>query len=441
MEENGKARIAVVSLGCPKNQVDAEVMLGLLQQGGHELTAHLDEADVIVVNTCGFIADAKRESIEALRDAVRRKRQGKARAVIATGCWVQRDAEALREAIPEVDGLVGVGAQTAILQAVTETLAGRFFRAVGVPRALLPEGLPRILSTPPWTAYIKIADGCDRRCAFCTIPRIRGPMASRPIEQIVAEAKWLSQKGVREIVLVSQDTTAYGRDLYGESRLVDLLRALCAVEGIEWIRPLYYFPTGVTEALIELTASEPKICRYMDIPLQHASRSILHAMHRPGDGEQYLALIERIRAVCPDMALRSTFIVGYPGETEADFRLLLDFVKAARLDRVGVFLFSPEEGTLAANLPRQVRDSVARNRYARLMRAQQRISLERHQEMVGRRLRVLVERVGEKGVVGRSYRDAPEIDGVVFVAGTSAKPGQFVEATVIEARPYDLVAR
>ncbi|MDH7568637.1 MAG: 30S ribosomal protein S12 methylthiotransferase RimO [Armatimonadota bacterium] len=434
-------KVALVGLGCPKNQVDAETMLGLLQAAGCQLTSNPEEADAIVVNTCGFIADAREESVSALREAVRLKREGKARCVLATGCLAQRYPRELKTEIPELDGLVGVGQQPSIVDALRRALAGETVEAVGAPRALLPEGLPRTLSTPPWSAYLKLSDGCDRPCAFCAIPAIRGPMASRPMEAVVAEARRLAESGVRELNLIAQDTTRYGVDRYGECRLVPLLRELCQIDGIRWIRPLYYFPTAISDALIELTATEPRMCRYMDIPLQHVSPRVLRRMRRPGDGDAYLALVERIRAACPDVALRSTFIVGHPGESDADFRQLVDFLRAARLDRVGVFVFSPEEGTEAAGLPDPVHPEVARARYHRLMRVQRHVSLQRNLQWVGRRLQVLVEgsAPGEPEVqVGRSHRDAPEIDGVVYVRGGAARPGEFVEVTVTAAKPYDL---
>ncbi|NLC59568.1 MAG: 30S ribosomal protein S12 methylthiotransferase RimO [Armatimonadetes bacterium] len=434
------ARVAIVNLGCPKNQVDAEVMLGLLQREGLAISGDPAAADVIIVNTCGFIADAKEESVNALLEAVRLKREGKAAKVIAAGCLAQRYATELHAEIPELDGIVGIGQQERIAEAVRAVLAGEAIHAVGAPRAVLPEELPRVLSTPPWTAYLKIADGCDRPCAFCAIPAIRGKMISRPLEAIVAEARDLAARGVRELNLVAQETSRYGLDRYGHSRLVDLLRALSAIDGIEWIRPLYYFPTSVSEELIALIASEPKLCKYIDIPLQHVSRSVLRRMRRPGDGERYLELIARIRAACPEVALRTAFIVGYPGETEADFAQLLDFVKEARLDRVGAFIFSPEENTPAASLPNRVPARTARARYARLMATQQRISLQRNREFVGKPMRVLVEQVAESGErVGRSYRDAPEIDGSVRVTGSEARPGEFVDVMITAAQPYDLM--
>lgn len=433
-------RVAIVSLGCPKNQVDAEVMLGLLQRDGMVTTGDPREADVVIVNTCGFIADAKEESVNALLDAVRLKTEGRARRVIAAGCLAQRYAEELRQEIPELDGFIGIGQQAGIAEAVRAALSGESVHAVGKPKAVLPENLPRVLSTPPWTAYVKIADGCQRPCAFCAIPRIRGEMVSRPLSAIVAEVRALARQGVREINLIAQETSRYGFDLYGRSRLVDLLRALCQVDGIEWIRPLYYFPTSVSDELIELTATEPKLCKYMDIPLQHVSGPVLRRMQRPGDGERYLSLIARIREAIPDVALRTTFIVGFPGETDSDFEQLLRFVEAARLDHVGAFVFSPEEGTPAVALPNRVPVRTARARHARLMAAQQAISLQRHRELVGKTLRVLVERVTQSGErVGRTYRDAPEIDGTVTVRGSNAQPGEFIDAVITEAHPYDLI--
>ncbi|HHX38509.1 MAG TPA: 30S ribosomal protein S12 methylthiotransferase RimO [Armatimonadetes bacterium] len=443
MAKSRAIRVAVVNLGCPKNQVDAEVMLGLLREEGFELSSEPARADVVVVNTCGFIADAKEESIQALLDAVHLKERGKVRRVVATGCLTQRYADQLRGEIPEIDAFVGIGGQHRIVEAVREALAGRGYDAVGTPQAVLPEELPRILSTAPWTAYLKIADGCNRPCAFCAIPSIRGPMISRPPEAVVAEARRLVEGGVRELVLVAQDTSQYGSDLYGAPHLAELLRALARVDGIEWIRPLYYYPTNVGDALIAATAEEAKVCRYMDIPLQHVARSVLRRMHRPGDGEAYLKLIERIRQACPEIALRTTFLIGFPGETEEDFQQLLQFVQEARFDRMGAFIFSPEEGTAAFDLPDAVPAPVARRRFDQLMRVQQRISLERNRELVGQRLRVLVEAAaGPRGRdrVGRSYRDAPEIDGTVILRDSHATPGTFVDATVTDAKPYDLIA-
>ncbi len=443
MAKSRATRVAVINLGCPKNQVDAEVMLGLLREEGFELSSEPARADVVVVNTCGFIADAKEESVQAILDAVHLKERGKVRRVVATGCLAQRYADQLRAEIPEIDAFVGIGGQHRIVEAVREALAGRGYDAVGAPRAVLPEELPRVLSTAPWTAYLKIADGCNRPCAFCAIPSIRGPMISRPLEAIVAEARRLAEGGVRELVLVAQDTSQYGSDLYGAPRLAELLRALARIDGVEWIRPLYYYPTNVDDALIAATAEEEKVCSYMDIPLQHVARSVLRRMHRPGDSDAYLKLIERIRQACPEIALRTTFLVGFPGETDAEFEELLQFVQEARFDRMGAFTFSPEEGTAAFDLPDAVPASLARRRFDQLMRVQQRISLERNRQLVGQRIRILVETAaGPRGRdrVGRSYRDAPEIDGTVILRDSHAMPGTFVEATVTDAKPYDLIA-
>ncbi|HEX2998948.1 MAG TPA: MiaB/RimO family radical SAM methylthiotransferase, partial [Armatimonadota bacterium] len=271
MGQDNPTKVAVINLGCPKNQVDAENMLGLLQRDGFLLTGNPEEADAVIVNTCGFIRDAKEESVTALLNAVRLKKRGKVRRVLAAGCLAQRYGEELRKEIPALDGIIGIGAQEQIAAAVRKALAGDTCYAVGAPRPVLPEAMPRVLSTPPWTAYLKIADGCDRACSFCAIPQIRGAMVSRPLEGIVAEAEQLAAQGVRELVLIAQDTSSYGKDRYGELRLAELMRALCRIEGIEWIRPLYYYPTCVTDELIDLVAGEPKLCKYMDIPLQHVA--------------------------------------------------------------------------------------------------------------------------------------------------------------------------
>jgi ribosomal protein S12 methylthiotransferase len=312
---------------------------------------------------------------------------------------------------------------------------------ISPPQYLYGDQTPRRLATPPWTAYLKIAEGCDHRCAFCVIPRLRGRFRSRTIESSVAEAQALARRGVRELNLVAQDTTCYGRDLYGRPRIADLLRALAPIADVRWLRLMYCHPGGVTDELMSLMRDEPKLCRYIDLPLQHSERELLRAMRRPGSAQSYLALIERLRERVPGIAVRTSIVVGFPGETEAQFEALLAFMAQARFDRAGAFVYSREEGTPAAALPNQVARELARERYQRVMELQQQISLERNREWVGRALEVLVEARGdgELGWVGRSYRDAPEIDGLVYLCGgPRVKPGDFVRARITAAREYDL---
>lgn len=439
-------KVALISLGCPKNLVDSEMMLGQLTRSGYELTTDVDEADVIVVNTCGFLQAAAQESVDALLQAARRKKTGKCRAVIAAGCMTQRFGAEVAQALPEVDGFLGVGQALELPMLVEATLAGERRSALKGPAAGFEGYGLRVRATPPWTAYVKVSEGCDRHCSFCVIPRIRGPMVSRPLEAIVAEAEELAASGVRELILIGQDPNRYGVDLRHGRRLAELLRRLGQIDGLRWVRLMYLFPDRSLEPLIDVLASEPRLCRYLDIPFQHAAPEIVRAMNRPGSAEVYLDFIARLRAAVPDVSLRSTFIVGFPGETERHFEELLAFVKQAGLDWVGVFEYSREEGTPAARLPRQVPRRVARERYHRLMRLQQEITAARNARWLGRRVELLVERLRDGGAVGRHEGQAPEIDGEVLLspAGVSKArrpvPGDFVFARVYAVDGYDLKA-
>lgn len=434
------AKIALVSLGCPKNLVDSETAVGELSQAGHEIAGDASGADAIVVNTCGFIESAREESIDAILQAVECKRSGRCRAVIVIGCLSQRFAGDLARELGDVDAFLGVGHTGEVAAAVESALAGRRIISDAGPPAVWVEPECRVRSTPPWTAYLKISDGCDNRCAYCAIPDIRGPFRSRPRELIVDEARRLADAGVKELILVGQDSTQYGADWGRPGSLPGLLEELDSIDGVRWIRVMYCYPSKIDAGLVRAVTSLPNVAPYLDIPMQHADDSILRAMNRHGTAESYLRLIDQLRSACPDVALRSTFIVGFPGETEAAFRRLLRFLERARLDRVGAFVYSVEEGTPAASLkPRPDRGKSAR-RLDELMRLQQGISLERNRSLIGRELEVLVEARTDDGAVGRSYRDAPEIDGLVYVRGCRSEPGEFVRATVSGATHYDLTA-
>ncbi len=440
-----RCAVGVIALGCPKNLVDTEVMLGLLREAGFILVPDPAQADVLLVNTCCFIEAARQEAAEALAEAVAWRRERDDRALICAGCWPEMEAPALREQFPEIDAYMGPGDVGKVVEVVVRALArADAQRPESPPTAYLhDEYLPRLRTTAPWTAYLKIADGCSHHCRYCVIPRVRGPYRSRPLASVVAEARQMAAEGVREIVLVAQDTTGYGHDTK-EADLADMLVGLAAIDNLHWIRLLYAFPTEVSDRLIEVMASHECICKYLDLPFQHADRAILRSMGRPGDGESYLKLIARLRAAMPDIALRSSFIVGFPGEGEEESQRLLDFIEAAQLDRAGAFCFSPERDTPAAELPDRSSAVVAQERYHRFMLAQQAISLARNERWIERTIEVLIEAPGEKPGewIGRSYRDAPEIDGTVHVySGASPlRPGDFVPVQVTAAEPYDLLA-
>ncbi|MCS6950835.1 MAG: 30S ribosomal protein S12 methylthiotransferase RimO [Armatimonadota bacterium] len=435
--------VAIVNLGCAKNVVDAEEMLGVLAEQGYALTTDLSHADAIIVNTCGFIASAKEESLHAIRDALRWKRRRGAKVIVA-GCLSQRYGQKLLEQVPEVDALIGVGQMARIHEVVGQALSAE--------QPLIEQTPPqhrwartgtRVLSTAPWSAYLKISEGCDHKCTFCAIPSFRGAHVSKPLERVLAEAEDLARRGVREVNLIAQDSTQYGLDLYGKQMLPHLLRELSRLGAFRWIRVLYCYPSRVTEEFIETLANTPNVLPYVDVPLQHADDEILRAMRRPPGRERYLQLIRRLREAHPDMTIRSTFIVGFPGETERHFANLLSFLEEAQLDRAGAFVFSPEEDTPAQKMPEQVPPRVANERYHRLMRLQQQISLRRHRAWVGRELEVLVEAPHPKQKhlwVARSFRDAPEVDGTVLVRARAARPGEFLTVRVTDATPYDLIA-
>lgn len=436
----GTTTVAVVSLGCPKNQVDAETMAGLLADGGYLLVDRQEEADAIIVNTCGFIDAAKEESIEAILTAAQHK-QDRCRAVMVTGCLGQRYREELLSEMPEIDAVIGTGEFPGICRFLDRALAGERLFAVGAPQPATLEGLPRRLLGTGVSAYLKIADGCDNRCAYCKIPDIRGHFRSRPLPALVREAERLVATGVRELILVAQDTTRYGEDLGpGDTapRLADLLRALAAVPELRWIRVMYLYPTRITDELLAVMAGEPKVCKYFDIPLQHVTDRMLAAMNRRGDRASIYDLVARIRAAAPDASLRTAFIVGFPGETANDFSQLLAALSDLEFDNAGVFTYSREEGTPAATRSGQVPTRVKEQRFHRAMAHQQEMALTRRERWIGREIVVLVEGRDEAGLaVGRGEMDAPEVDGAVHVASDAAA-GSFIRVRIDRAEPYDL---
>ena len=432
-----------VSLGCSKNLVDTEMMLGILREHGIELTPEPAEADILIVNTCAFIESAKEESITTILNMAEYKESGRCRSLIVAGCLGQRYGQELLDDMPEADAIIGTGAWNRIMEAVEESLKGHRVVIAGEDKLLYDEHTPRITTTPAYTAYVKIAEGCNNRCAFCAIPYIRGAYRSRPIEDIRDEVVNLAARGVKEIILIAQDTTEYGRDLYGEPQLAKLLRTLCTVEGVHWIRTLYSYPTYFSDELIETIASEPKLVKYVDLPMQHAHDEVLRRMHRPDTQASMRALIEKLRTRIPDVTIRSTFIVGFPGETDAQYQTLRNFLEGMRLNKVGVFTYSREEGTPAYDMPNQVPEDVMQERYHDLMSLQCKISEELNHELEGKELEVLVEGRDEEQAniaVGRSYREAPDVDGQVYIEGdTDSQIGDLVRVRVLQGFTYDVV--
>ena len=437
-------KVGFVSLGCAKNLVDTEVMLGIMQARGLELTANPAEADVLIVNTCAFITSAKEESITTILNLAEYKLTGRCRSLIIAGCLGQRYRQELLDEMPEADAIIGTNAWHRIMEAIEETLKGRRVILLGDREMIYDAKTPRIRTTPDYTAYVKIAEGCDHHCAFCAIPMIRGKQISRPIEDIRAEVEKLASEGVKEINLIAQDSTNYGRDLYREPSLARLLKELVKVDGVHRFRVLYSYPRFFTDELIEVIASEDKICNYIDLPLQHAANSVLKRMHRPDTREMIETLLAKIRKRIPNAAIRSTFIVGFPGETDEEFRQLKDFLLEQRLDHVGIFAYSPEEGTAAFEMPDQVPEVIAQERYHELMSVQSKISQEINESLEGRELDILIEGRDEEVpdiAAGRSYREAPEVDGQIYIEGDrQSRAGDIVRARILAGFVYDLAA-
>jgi ribosomal protein S12 methylthiotransferase len=438
-----RQKVSMVSLGCPKNLVDAEVMLGFLDREGYEVTTDEKDADIIIVNTCSFIKEAKQESIDTILDLADRKHDARCKLLIVTGCLPQRYQEELCRELPEVDIFVGTGDYPKIAEIIAEKqgTAGQLCYT-GDPDFIYDESFPRLKSTPLYTAYLKIAEGCSNCCSYCVIPALRGSFRSRPMESLVTEARELVSSGVRELNIIAQDVTNYGKDLGGGVTLEVLLRELVKIEGLAWIRLLYAYPDGITDDLIQLVKSEEKICKYLDIPLQHISDSVLKKMKRRGGETEIRALIAKLRAEIPDLALRTSMIVGFPGETDEDFSKLLHFVEEAQFDRLGVFCYSREEGTPAAEMPEQVSERVKRDRYKKVMKAQARVSFKRNRRLMGGYEQVLVEGYSDETdllLKGRSSRQAPDIDGQVYITAGNAMVGDIVTLKITDSSDYDLI--
>ncbi len=434
-------KVSMVSLGCPKNQVDAEKMLYSLKQAGFELVSEEAAADAIIINTCGFIEDAKAEAIENILEASRYKSEGRLKALVVTGCLAERYRADVTEEIPEVDVCVSISENKNIAEIVKNAIEGKRENAFGDIADFDMEG-DRILGGLPFTAYLKISEGCDNCCTYCAIPKIRGRMRSRKIEDCVAEAKGLARRGVTELIVVAQDTTAYGSDIYGEPRLCELLSELCKIEGLHWIRTLYTYPERITDELLELLKREKKLVKYLDIPIQHADGEILKKMNRRGDYQSLLALVEKIRTAVPEVTLRTTLITGFPTETEGQFETLARFVSEARFDRLGCFAYSAEEDTIAAEMDGQIPQQIRVDRSENIMELQLSIANEKNAAKIGTKTEVLVEGWDDyiKCYFGRSVADAPDIDGkVFFLAGRQLEVGDYVKVQINDTLEYDLL--
>lgn len=442
-------KIGVVSLGCPKNLVDSETMLGLIHEENYEITNDPSEAEIIIVNTCGFIESAKEESINTILQMAEYKKSGSCKYIIVTGCLSQRYAEELFSELPEADAIAGVEVYDEIGSIIKRVMNGERFIMLerSKPDVIYTSKetfLPRILTTPSYTAYLKIAEGCDNCCSYCAIPKIRGPYRSKPMEQVLKEAKALADNGVKELIVVAQDTTRYGEDLPGGKLLLaDLLKELNKIESLKWIRVMYCYPNNFTDELIETFASLDKVCKYVDLPLQHASNRLLASMNRYDTKEEVETLLAKLRKRIPGIVIRTTFIVGFPGETDADFEELKDFVERQRFENAGVFAYSQEDGTVAGAMPNQIPDEIKQERYHELMALQAQISEEIHKDTEGQTLEVLVEGIEEDGSglhYGRSYREAPDIDGLVFIENPGdIKPGCFVKVNILQGFTYESV--
>ena len=435
-------KILFISLGCDKNLVDTEVMLGLLASRGYEMTDDETQADIIVINTCCFIHDAKEESIQNILEMAEYKKAGQAKALIVTGCLAERYRQEIIDEIPEVDEVLGTTAYDQILDAVDAALAGRHSVVISDLDALPMPETKRLVTTGGHFAYLKIAEGCDKHCTYCIIPKIRGNFRSVPMERLVKEAEELAEQGVKELILVAQETTLYGKDLYGEKSLHRLIKELCKISGIRWIRILYCYPEEITDELIQVIKEEPKVCHYLDLPIQHANDAVLRRMGRRASKEELVNIIGKLRREIPDICLRTTLITGFPGETQAQHEELMDFVDEMEFDRLGVFTYSPEEDTPAAVMPDQIDEEVKKERQAELMELQQDIVFENARNMTGREVLVMVEGkvADENAYVGRTYRDAPNVDGLIFInTDEELISGDFVRVKVTGASEYDLI--
>ena len=435
-------KILFISLGCDKNLADSEEMLGLLTAGGHEITDDETQADAIVINTCCFIKDAKEESVETILEMAEYKKTGSCHALIVTGCMAQRYQKEIIEEVPEVDAVLGTTSYGDIVKALEEAVAGNHFEEFRDIDYLPDTGSKRVLTTGGHFGYLKIAEGCDKHCTYCIIPKLRGKFRSVPMERLIAQAEDMAEQGVKELILVAQETTVYGKDLYGKKSLHILLKKLCEIRGIRWIRILYCYPEEIYDELIETIRDEKKICHYLDIPIQHASDRILKRMGRRTSKQELIDIIGKLRKEIPDIVLRTTLITGFPGETEEDHEELKEFVDEMEFDRLGVFTYSPEENTPAAEMADQVPEEVKEERRDELMELQQEISYDRGQDRIGRELLVMIEGkvADESAYIGRTYGDAPKVDGYIFVqTGELLMTGDFAKVRVTGALEYDLI--
>lgn len=438
-----KYNVGMISLGCAKNRTDSEIMLGILAEKGYCIVSEPAEADVLIVNTCGFIEAAKQESIDTILEMAEYK-DDKCKLLIVTGCLAERYNDEVLKEFPEINAIVGVGDYHKIAEIIDEAMGGSRPALYGNMNRDVPEGLPRILTTGNTTAYIKIAEGCDNNCTYCAIPKIRGKYRSRRMEDIISEARELAERGIKELIVIAQDTTRYGKDIYGKYSLAELLKKLCEIDGLQWIRVHYFYTEAITDELINLFAVESKLCKYVDMPIQHINNTILRRMARKTTGEQIRETIEKLRKVVPDITIRTSIIVGFPGETEEQFEELCKFIKEARLERVGVFAFSEEEGTPAADFNNKVDEKTKNRRLETLMRIQKEISLENNKLKLGKNLTVLCEGYDEESYLyfGRSSGDSVDVDGnVYFAADREVLPGEFVTVEILDCDEYDLTGK
>lgn len=432
-------KVGMISLGCPKNQVDGEALLAKLKKAGYEIVNNIEDSDVMIINTCGFIEQAKKEAIDTILEVAEYKNAGLISAIVVTGCLAERYQDEIIKEMPEVDAVLGIGANSDIVKTCDKALCG--IVTTSFPnKCYLSINDERIISTPSHWAYLKIAEGCDNRCSYCAIPGIRGGFRSRTIESCVDEAKALAENGVKELILIAQDTTKYGQDLYGKYSLDILLKELVKIDGIEWIRLFYCYPQRITDSLINVIANEEKVCSYIDIPLQHSDKTVLKNMNRVGDGEDYRALISKMRKAIPDLALRTTFMVGFPGETDEQFENLCKFTEDVKFDKMGCFTFSPEEDTPAYDMQNQIDDDVKVRRQEVLMNKQYSITEELNKQRIGRTYKVIIDTFDGENYVGRSYMDSPEIDsGIIFTSDNNLNIGDFVNVKITDYNGYDLI--
>lgn len=436
-------KVKFITLGCPKNQVDSEYMIGMLMNKNNLVVVDNPErADTIVINTCGFINDAKKESIETIFDAIYYKKEGFCKSIIVTGCLTQRYKKKLMEEIPEIDAILGTGNFDRLPEVVEKSMEKNHNSYISSPTFNYNYHLPRHLYTKHY-AYLKVSEGCNNNCTYCTIPKIRGPLNSRSIDDIVKEAEKLSEKGIKEIILIAQDLTQYGNDLYENPKLVPLLKKLVEIKGLQWIRLMYTYPERISMDLIKLIKKEPKICNYLDIPIQHSSNKIRKKMGRKGSKRDLINIIKTLRKEIPDITLRTSLIVGFPGETKSDFKDLLGFVERIKFNRLGVFKYSREEGTAAYNFEPQIDEKTKVERYEQIMEIQKKISLNKNKKMVNREIKVLIDKVynANEYAVGRSQYDAPEVDNQIIIEDKGLSAGKFINCRVVEAYEYDLFAK